>query len=1126
MTVSTNLPLQDYIDAFAGNAASAISNVTFTGNPQQIGIFQINNNQPNINIPYGIVLSTGRVTDIPAPGTANFASFGFGGAGYPPLNSIAGATTNDAAVLSFNFQPQGDTMRFNFVFASEEYPNFAPPMSSSFNDAFGFFITGPGFAPNTNIALLPGTTQIVSINSVNPVTNPSFYAVNNGPGMAFNAYIVKITAIAAVDPCQTYTLRLAIADGGDNVYDSAVFLESFSFSGFTPFANSPYQDPNTGLPILFEGCSNPNYGFNIVRSGNVMNQDTVFLFYGGSATYGVDYLPLPDTLIFPPGLSDIFVPVNTLADAISEPIELIQIKIPAGFNCAGSSDTLLATLMLYDTSPLQSTIPDSVTVCEGEILTLTASASGGVPPSYLFQWQNMPPGITHDFTINQDTVIYLTISSDCALPITDSVVVKLLQLNGPAQAVIGPDTTVCFNTLGTLFASGLNGTGNYTYAWAQNGVPLLTTTPTLAIGPMAFSADYEVTVWDGCSQATASVQVTVLPPLQAAAGPAQTVCLGQAVQLEALAAGGNGGPYAYTWTLNGAPAGTGPSPTVTGLPSGTHTFVCTVSDGCTQPDAVVTTVVTVRPALALALAASPTAVCAGQASVLSASAQGGDGSHTVTWSGPGVAPGTTGPALAVQPGATATYTATLTDGCGTPAATASVQVTVVPAPTAQFTVTPPGPICEGGEVVLQHTGAAAGGTAFYVWDLPAGGQVVSGSVSGPGPIRVRFAQAGTYAFGLSVTVNNGAASCAASHGPVALVVTPQPTAGILAPPSQCHNGGQHQYTFVNTGSTGPGFSYLWDFGPHGQPQASAADTGRTRFGQPGAHTVRLTVTDPSGLCSAQAAATVVHWADAPTPATVGDTLCAGFATTLRVAPPLSGTLTYEWYRPSGAASPFHTGAAYATPRLEATTTYWVGARVTATGCPSLGRTPVTALVNGIPGLRVVDLNPGELQVPSAVASFGTNVPAGSQGYHFLWDLGDGSSSTLPRPTHQYTEPGDYAVTVTVTDSNGCTNSAGPVRARVTEKDYVQVPTAFSPNGSLENDALVVFPRLADDIRLWVYDRYGRVVYEGAGPGLRWDGTHQNGGSNPCPEGVYPYRLTYRAYNGQQREQTGTVTLIR
>ena len=91
---------------------------------------------------------------------------------------------NDIGVLTFDFVPQGNEISFKYVFASDEYPGF---VNSNFNDAFGFFVTGPlasdGVTPitvqgynsiaNYNIAIIPDTDpeQPVTINTVNSGTS-------------------------------------------------------------------------------------------------------------------------------------------------------------------------------------------------------------------------------------------------------------------------------------------------------------------------------------------------------------------------------------------------------------------------------------------------------------------------------------------------------------------------------------------------------------------------------------------------------------------------------------------------------------------------------------------------------------------------------------------------------------------------------------------------------------------------------------------------------------------------------------------------------------------------------------------------------------------------------------------
>ena len=94
--------------------------------------------------------------------------------------SLERTTTNDAAILEFDFVPTSPKHLFQYVFASDEYNDFV----GEFNDVFGFFLTAPGGVAGEYRAV-PGTNPPVSINNVNDgnrskriSANPQFY-VNN-----------------------------------------------------------------------------------------------------------------------------------------------------------------------------------------------------------------------------------------------------------------------------------------------------------------------------------------------------------------------------------------------------------------------------------------------------------------------------------------------------------------------------------------------------------------------------------------------------------------------------------------------------------------------------------------------------------------------------------------------------------------------------------------------------------------------------------------------------------------------------------------------------------------------------------------------------------------------------------
>ena len=196
----------------------------------------------------GILLSTGLARTsgfnygVDGPAT-NFASTSFATPGDSLLTIIAGGPTFDACVLEFDVTPTWDTLLFNYIFGSEEYTSFT---CSPFNDVFGFFITGPEYTTPTNIAIVPGTTIPVAINTINCGPSAGYtistcnamgagapfcdFYVNNvaGTSIAYDGYTTPLTAKAAVTAGATYHLRLGVADVSDDVYDSGVFLEGGS----------------------------------------------------------------------------------------------------------------------------------------------------------------------------------------------------------------------------------------------------------------------------------------------------------------------------------------------------------------------------------------------------------------------------------------------------------------------------------------------------------------------------------------------------------------------------------------------------------------------------------------------------------------------------------------------------------------------------------------------------------------------------------------------------------------------------------------------------------------------------------------------------------------------------------
>jgi hypothetical protein len=245
----TALELAQYLTG----AGVVVINPTLNGTCPGLarGKFNYNGTASNIGIDSGVVLTCGRVENVDATDPAQtginapFAAFAsypfdpsFGYApGDPDLTTLAGIATHDACVLEFDFIPAGDTVKFDYVFASEEYNGPHGNYNCSINDVFGFFISGPGFTGSQNIALVPGTTNVaVGVSTVNDGVGgcsiyTQYYNSNAGSNtFVYTGFTDVFRAIAPVSPCDTFHLKLAIADASDDVFDSGVFLKAGSLS--------------------------------------------------------------------------------------------------------------------------------------------------------------------------------------------------------------------------------------------------------------------------------------------------------------------------------------------------------------------------------------------------------------------------------------------------------------------------------------------------------------------------------------------------------------------------------------------------------------------------------------------------------------------------------------------------------------------------------------------------------------------------------------------------------------------------------------------------------------------------------------------------------------------------------
>ena len=349
-----------------------VTNATLTGAGSASGSFAGTNS--DIGFDSGVILSSGNINEAPGPNGATNTGADLGTGGTAQMDGLAGVPTQDAITLEFDFEVQSSFIQFNYVFASEEYPEYAPPNNSSFNDVFAFFISGPGITGEENIALVPSSTSPVTINNINAVTNNQFYIDNaGGSDIEYDAFTTILEASRAnLTACAVYHLKLVIADAGDGVYSSAVFLQENSL--VQGLVDVQTQTVNAD-DIALEGCIAASFTF---AFDDVSNQDRIINYYvGGTAVNGVDYQFIDSTMTIVAGDTSATIYIDAFSDGITEGQESVWIIYqPAA--CA-AWDT--AYLFIDDAQPIDFTLDEFHLDCfednSGEILV---NATGGFPP--------------------------------------------------------------------------------------------------------------------------------------------------------------------------------------------------------------------------------------------------------------------------------------------------------------------------------------------------------------------------------------------------------------------------------------------------------------------------------------------------------------------------------------------------------------------------------------------------------------------------------------------------------------------------------------------------------------------------------------------------------------------------
>ena len=456
------------------------SNITFSGNLQQIGFFDENGS--NLGLDSGVVMSSGYVANITPP---NNPSTTIGGPGDADLlataqsvtsNPSSGSitSTNDAAVLEFDFVPTGDVVVFNFVFGSEEYLTY---VNTSFNDVFGFYITGPN--PNgpdyngDNLAIVPNTNEPITISTIHPGLNGQYYIDNpSNSGISYNGYTIPIEIRFDVICDSTYHFKFAVADCQDGILDTGVFLDGGSFQAIPVDLTLETNIGEYGDSVIVEGCG-VEADF-IFSRPSCQSSDSLWVNVDitGTATTGLDYLTLPDSVLFLPDSTEISIPFTAIQDGVFEGYESVILTVT---NVLSSGDTIvtIGTVWLLDAPNVQAWGHDTTIVCRQDSVDIYASVLDGIPP-YSFSWDT---GSTDSVTWvpgtpNGSFDYYVTVTDACGFTDTDTLTL-IVDQTLVIDTLIAYPSDAC-NPTGAVsaFVSGITDVlGQPFYHWSDSIVP-------------------------------------------------------------------------------------------------------------------------------------------------------------------------------------------------------------------------------------------------------------------------------------------------------------------------------------------------------------------------------------------------------------------------------------------------------------------------------------------------------------------------------------------------------------------------------------------------------------------------------------------------------------------------------
>jgi large repetitive protein len=700
----------------------------------------------------------------------------------------------------------------------------------------------------------------------------------------------------------------------------------------------------------------------------------------------------------------------------------------------------------------------------------TTNTAGGTAP-YTYAWSPTGgTGANGTGMIAGNYTVTVTDANNCSASATTTITEPPLLTS---SAVMTP--VLCNgDSTGTATATGTGGVTPYTYVWSPSSQITQTATTLTA---QTYSC--VITDANGCSS-TATVTVTEPTALTSTISGVDILCNGGNNGSATVTPSGGTGPYTYNWT-----PGPQSTQTATALFAGNYSCDITDANGCS----ITLTIVITEPGALSATTSFTQSTCGASNGFAAVTCTLGVQPYTYLWSPLG---GTGATTVGVPTG---NYTCVISDANGC-TLTATVNVPSAAGPTA--TIAPPTMVtCFGGangEAIVTPNGGT--GPYSYSWSNGDLDSIAGGLIAGN--------------YSVTVTDANG---CTATATVLIVEPTLLSVQANAAPSSVCE--GTPVSLSASAGGGTPAYQFDWTPGPLNGPNQTVTPLVSTTF--------VVTVTDANGCTVSQPVSVTVS--PLPTPTFTADvtsgcaTLCVNFSDLTTIS---SGSVTgWSWDFGDGntstAQNPSHcyTDAGVYSVTLTVTS---------AAGC-----TQTIVMTNYITVFANPVANFGASPQPTTILDpeicFTDSSTLADQ---WSWNFGDvlNSSSTDQNPCFTYLDPTCYLVTLTVTSPDGCT-AMDTQTVCITPDVSIYVPNTFTPNGNGLNDVFipVTIGIDPDQYELWIFDRWGNMIWYTDDLDEGWDGIVQ-GHTEIVQIDTYVWKIKAKDVMGNQHNLIGHVNVIK